>query len=269
MPSHHEPLDAELDRARQHTRVPIDPVALGRPDGRHQRVEHSPEEVSVSYATQRYFLVRDGARHLLAPAPTAHQAGNDAEVRHFLTAWNAGGRPHTFEENAIAQDQLRARVAQQVVGTAVAMPPEHRWFEEVLIVSGLDDDSAADLGRQFGQPAVTAWAAGKLRVIPTGSSPVVEGLEQWARLAPVSLSCPIRDDLDASGRCVPRGGPWVSASIHAHALWSDHRALGVRLLGCGPCENGRLPAWDGPGGRSIALSSVCIASRYGGASWRP
>lgn len=269
MPSHDEPSAEELERARQHTRVPVDPLALGQPDGRHQRVNHSSEEISRSYALQGYFIDLDGVRQLLVPDREASDLTDDAREYHLLTAWNPAGRRSTFRENDSAQCRLRARLGEHVVGRGVAVPPDHTWFEEVLVVDGLNDGQAIEVGLEFDQPAVVAWAAGQLRVIATSALSVVDPVDFSARLELASGSCPIRDDLDPVGRCVSRGGPWVSASIHAHALWSDHRALGVRLLGCERCVDGRLPAWDGPGGSSIALSSVCIGSRYGGASWRP
>src|SRR4051812_37063612 len=105
MPSHDEPSPSELEAARRHTRVPVDPVALGQPDGRHQRVDHSPGEVSDSYATQRYFLEVDGSRQLLTPDGQVPPADpGQAPNHHLLTAWNPGGRRRTYRENQVAQE---------------------------------------------------------------------------------------------------------------------------------------------------------------------
>ena len=62
------------------------------------------------------------------------------------------------------------------------------------------------------------------------------------------------------------GGGWTSASIHAAALWQEHRALGVRLVGCDSCDDGRETCW-GPGGGAMSLTPIVLASRYGNATW--
>jgi hypothetical protein len=235
--------------------------------------------VSDSYAQQRYLLKWNGDRHLLAPAGAegatelrAAQGSphDDVAVRaviHLLTAWNPDGRPTTFGENARFQEQLEEALRQPVIGRAVAVPPDHKWFEEVLLVEGLTDVAAAELAAHFGQPTVIRWAPDGLTVLPSHAHSLVEATTAPALLRPVARGCPVRDDLDPTGRCVPIGGPWTSGSIHAHALWSSHRALGVQLLGCAPCANGRRPAWTA-NGSSTSFTTPCLGSRYGGASWR-
>ena len=65
---------------------------------------------------------------------------------------------------------------------------------------------------------------------------------------------------------MPHGGGWTSASIHAASLGQEHRAVGVRLVGCDTCSDGREACW-GSGGSAISLTEIVLASRYGNATW--
>ena len=63
-----------------------------------------------------------------------------------------------------------------------------------------------------------------------------------------------------------RGGPWISASIHAAAIWRAHRRLLLARFPCESCAGGMLPVL-GPPGRAISLGGLVLPSRYAGWAW--
>lgn len=109
-----------------------------------------------------------------------------------------------------------------------------------------------------------------ITIVPTGLSDEVHLVTLEREEISLPLTCPMRTDDLPGARCVIRGGPWISASIHAASIWVTHRQLLLERLGCASCENGTQPTLGplahmrGP----ISLEEHQISSRYSGYSWR-
>ena len=253
--------------------LPVMPVDLADPDLRD--VRGAPREpLAESYARQHHLLPRGGQRYLLSPTedgPAEQPPPVDA-VRHLVSAWHPRGRGSTFEECQQLHDRLRDELVglggdpEDVVGLAA----DRSWYEGTLAVAGLSDDEVLTVATRFEQAAVVRWDAESLTVLPTGLLPsVVTSSSPW-QLTPVARSCPMRRDDDPSRRCRLVGGPYGSRAIHTACLWSAHRDVGLALLGCDACDDGRGPI-DGPfgsRGRPISLDDVVVGSRYGSYGWR-
>lgn len=247
------------------------PADLADPVLRHQRVLPR-SSVDASYRTQRLVWREGSVRRVLRPTsgpvgPTAdHPWGEPVLV---VSAWNADGAPRTLRENLDAQVRLADLVAVaggRVRGSVVAVPADRGWAEEALVVAGLDLDEGRDLARRCGQSALLLWDVEHLTVLPTGDRGR-ESRQRWV-LGDEPQLCPMRTDDIPGARCRVHGGPWTSGSIHAAALWQEHRALLTRYLGCGVCADGTRPV-DGPGGGrgAISIGAIKIGSRHGGYVW--
>jgi hypothetical protein len=209
---------------------------------------------------------------VLRPLPAEPAPSQDlSNARWLITAWNPVGRHCSLRENEGASQRLIARVVR--VGGAIARtlattPPTRAWLEDTLLVSGLDRPTVVGLAVEFEQPAVTAWTADALVILPTGlTGEVAPASLGWVEQI-VPLTCPMRSDDIPGERCILHGGPFISASMHAAAIWRDHRRLLTSRLRCEPCDDGRGPTLGPYGaGGVITLSDVLLGSRYGGYAW--
>jgi hypothetical protein len=147
--------------------------------------------------------------------------------------------------------------------------PSLRRLEEHLVVTDLPAAVVVRIAAEAGQPAVVAQADHALTVVPTELRDDVERVSTPFVVEPLPRTCPMRVDDVQGARCVMRGGPWISASIHAAAIWKAHRQLLLDTFGCIPCDNGNLPTL-GPLGRiagAVSLTEMILPSRYGGWAW--
>ena len=269
-----EPTPDQLTLAHEMTALPGTPPSLSDTLLRRQRV--APEQsLQESYLRQHcrfrhrdteLLLVSAGSpRYDLLPAYPSPE-----RPVHLLTAWNTNGMPGTIMEFQQAQNTLWSIIEPQQVlrEDATAIAEDGSWFEGLLVAYGMEDDRAVALAREFGQAAALRWQDDQMTVLPTGLRPSVEPASTPVRLVRLpSRTCPVRLDVDPTGRCVTWGGPYTSGSIHAAALWGNHRGVGVRLMGCDSCDDKKEPSW-GVGGGAVNLADIVLASRYGNATWR-
>ena len=271
------PTKADLDRALAARVRPRMPEHLGQ-DPRRLDLAAPSGPVSASYASARFRVVDDElAEYLLQPVPVGPEYPECDEVvdlpAHFVSGWHPYGRPSTYGECQEGHDTLHnalLAVAHYPVRQAVAYPLDQTWFEETHLAAGLTDEQAVEVGRASGQAAVVRWDSVSLTVLPTGlRDDVQRSTTAWRLSRQRVRTCPVRRDDDPSGRCVPYGGPWVSASMHAALLWQAHRTVGISLLGCDPCHDGAEPIW-GPRGQALSLGlyDEIIGSRFGSYGWR-
>lgn len=266
-----EPTPQQSERAREATTRPGAPTELGNHELRLLR-KPPGQPLAVSYARQEYRLQHEGEHLLLSPADARRHALTAApfpfEGRvHLLTAWSPRGEAGTFREFQRLHAQLRAGLDERgaILGEATAVASDGNWFEPQVIAASLPDEAAVELALEHGQAAAIAWEGDEVTVLPTGlREEVVREIFPVTLHRLPSATCPVRADIDPEGRCVRWGGPWVSASIHAAALWQDHRAVGIQLLGCDSCDGGRREDWG-----AVQLASQVLVSRYGNATWRP
>ena len=256
-------------------RVPyLEPELLGDHRGRCVRLPASVS-LAASYATQEHTTLVEGSRHViradLAGEPRVVTAFGHF-VRWIISAWNPVGKPCSFSENELAHRELLHHLAD--AGAELATPvtttaPDRSWLEDAWISTGIDESTAIAIARCHGQPAITAVTPHLLTVVPTGLSDDISRVSRVRRDETRPLTCPMRVDDKAGARCTMRGGPWVSASIHAASIWNTHRRLLLPRLGCESCQAGQSSA-PGPLGSTcgiIDLGEHLLASRYGGYSW--
>ncbi len=259
-------MNPELEAAHRAGVSYLEPADLGDHRGRTMRM---PELATLqeSYAAQVY--VQDGV--LVRPyaaeveAPDADSPG----TRWIVTGWNARGAHRTAGQQRQANVRLNRHVLHaggQVVANGVTLAADRRWFEDHLVVTGLPTAVVIRLGREAGQPAVVALADDALTIVPTSLRDDVEGVSLGVIVEPVPRTCPMRVDGVPGGVCARRGGPWISRSIHAAAIWGTHRAMLLARLPCIPCAGGTLPVLGYPG-RARSFGGLLLPSRYGGWAW--
>ena len=263
-------------QAAQRARVPyLEPASIGDHVGRRVR-RPATVPLAESYATQEHVSDRRGLRVIVrasldeaVPTPTDFYL----PTKWLVTAWNPWGEPSTPEENRVRTERLigELRSAGALMSNVLATsPPDRSWVEDTVVSLGLHEEDVLRIARSAGQPAVTAWRDQFLTIIPTG---LADGLEEVTRRVVVEArdrTCPMRVDDVADERCAMRGGPWTSGSIHAAAIWAEHRRLLLARLGCAACDDGARPTL-GPLGSMrgpVELAEPVIASRYGGYAWR-
>lgn len=256
-------------------RVPyLEPELLGDHRGRCIRLP-SPASLAESYATQEHIALEDEHRRVvradLEVAPRVDVAF-DVSANWIISAWNPAGKPCTFRENESAHRALHGHIAD--AGAELATPvtttaPDRSWLEDAWIVTGIKEATAIAIALLHGQPAITAVTPHQLTIVPTGLTQDIRRAS-WPRVDEARpLTCPMRVDDKVGARCTMRGGPWVSASIHAASIWNTHRRLLLPRLGCQSCQDGQSPA-PGPLGSTggiIDLGQHLLASRYGGYVW--
>jgi hypothetical protein len=190
-------------------------------------------------------------------------------TRWIVTGWNANGAPQTAGQQQQADLRLKRHVLHaggRVTAEGVTMAPDRRWFEDHFVVIGLPAAVVVRLGREAGQPVVVALADDALTIVPTGLRDDVVGVSLGVTVEPVPRTCPMRVDDVPGGVCARRGGPWISRSIHAAAIWGTHRAMLLARLPCVPCAGGTLPVLGSPG-RATSFGGLLLPSRYGGWAW--
>ena len=250
-------------------------------DGHHSDRVAPVEEPFDSYSTNRLCLHIGGKQVWLEPgerrAKDAEPIALPTELQGhpsltYISAWNPDGERCSVRENEIFHAQLRTYIEALGLASidAVAVAREGQWFEQGLMVIDLSAELAHDLAWKYDQE-------GWIRVDEQGwhTQPRYEG---WA---PQTLTynttrrtkrrCPVRMFDAKTDVCGAYGGPWTSASRSALSFWTAHRSLGMTLLGCGTCNNGKKPIRAfghslvlSPTAGVITLREVCVASRFGG-----
>lgn len=250
----------------------LGPVNGGSPQGRGQR-RPSGVPLDSSYRSQLLVWRQGRRRHVVhrsdsAPAEGPHPWGGPVLV---ISAWNPHGEARTLEENSDEQQRLADRVAAlggAVRGRVAAVPPDHGWAEEALVVADLDAQDGRHLAHELGQAALLVWDATHISVVPTGVANTVTPSQRGWQLADEPMTCPMRLDEQPGETCTVHGGPWTSGAIHAAAVWQSHRDLLTFLLGCDSCADGTGPVKGPGGGRgAVMLEPPRLGSRHGGYVW--
>ncbi len=265
-------MDAEIERAHEARVRYVEPQSLGDPEGRCVRLPANAT-LHESYETQLHMWQRGAQRSVLrtgALLPPPDPSSREPIVLWLLSAWNGHGRPQTLRDNESANVALAEAIADaggEVRDLVATVAPDHSWVEDSLLFTGIGPDVVHRLALEFGQPAFVAMGFGTVTIVPTGLRDDVHLVTLESEELTVDATCPMRSDAASSGRCVMRGGPWTSSSIHAAAIWSTHRELMLTRLGCAPCGGGTEPILGGPTGRPVSLGDVFLPSRYGGYAW--
>ncbi len=236
--------------------------------------------VIESYLIQQHTWRTDGGnlvtRASVELPPSPEEIETAAPVEHWLvTAWNPLGNRRSLSENERLNERLRTELLGQgasIEGVVATSPPDRSWVEDTLVVTGIREDAILEIARDYWQPAITALSPTTLSIVPTGILPGLPGGIALREDVVSPPTCPMRIDDDPDALCTMRGGPWVSASIHAALLWTVHRGLLLSRFGCVPCADGSRPTL-GPlaktgGPIAIRPDDLDIASRYGGYVWR-
>ncbi|MGE0818200.1 MAG: DUF3293 domain-containing protein [Candidatus Nanopelagicales bacterium] len=272
-------IDPEIQRAHD-ARVPyVEPAGLGRPDERTTRQRPNAGLIE-SYLTQQHTWRSPEGNVFTRPStdrlPSPAELDAAAPADHWLmTAWNPLGNRRSLSENEAANDRLRADIAARggrVVDVVATTPPDRSWIEDTLVIADVDEAVLVELALDYWQPALTALSPTTFTIVATGLVPGFKTATALRDDVVAPPTCPMRVDDEPDALCTMRGGPWISASIHAALLWKVHRSLLLSRLGCVPCADGDLPTL-GPLARTggpIALrpDDLDLASRYGGYVWR-
>lgn len=238
----------------------------------HSDREDPVEEPFDSYASNRLCLLIDGQQLWLEPVKIKpDEPAGESEIPEqlaafesltYISAWNPDGDRSTFGQNSARHAELRDFIEQLGLEyvEAVAVAQTGEWFEEGLAVIGIDADIAHDLAWKCDQPATIRIDQAGWHVQPRYSSDGARRLQFRAALRPTG-HCPVRKFDAEVEKCTPQGGHYVSASRRKMLIWKSHYAIGVSLLGCGVCGDGkrgpRIP-------QIIAPREVCVSSRFGG-----
>lgn len=258
---------ARDNRARGDQHSPVYPVDVNDVDLRH--VARSPTEpVATSYASQRYRLTVDGAQYELTPSAEPTGMTLDRLSVHLIGAWQPDARAATLSENLRRTDNLRHELTDlgQPIRTVGVVAEDGSWFERAIAVGGLDDATATELGATFGQAAVMRIASGEVTVLPTGLRDDIERSTSPYAATVVPFSCPLRP-AGSMDRCAQVGGPYGGRAIATAVMWDEYRRVGLHVLGCDTCNDGREPI-GGPPGHGISLAPIEVGSRFGGFRWR-
>lgn len=272
-------IDPEIQRAHD-ARVPyVEPEGLGRPEGRTQRQRPNTSVIESYLIQQHTWRVEGGnvvTRASTQRPPTNEEFEAAAPADHWLiTAWNPLGNARSLAENERLNERLTSELleAGATIDRLVATTPADRsWVEDTLAVTGIREDAIVEVARDYWQPAITALSPTTLSIVSTGLLPGLRGGTALREDVVAAPTCPMRVDDEPDALCTMRGGPWVSASIHAALLWRVHRDLLLSRLGCAPCGDGSRPTLGplGQAGGPIAIrpDDLTLASRYGGYVWR-
>lgn len=251
--------------------------------GHHSERMAPPEPAIASYASNRLCIMPGGRRGLqlwIEPVPftgTTDLTQVPDELAAllpftFVSAWNTDGDRATRGENKAAHARLLERVEALALESvhAVAVARQGIWFEQGLAIADATDAVAAELAYEFLQLAAIRVDADGWHVISRATGLPLETLAY--RVVPrMRRRCPVRQFDARIDRCTMWGGPWTSASMVAAGVWRTHRDLGIELLGCSTCQDGKQPVY-GPG-RQLSVSpargvmlirEVMVGSRHGG-----
>ena len=139
-----------------------------------------PPELEAAYRATSYFVDGSGGRFAVrvgrpCPEADALAAAHGADVWAYVTAYNPGSIAAPRERNETRQRQLEQALAEagyrfyrgEGVGDDGGWPPEPSLF-----VPGVDETTAAALGRRFGQAAVVVGErGGPARLVWAGDAP--------------------------------------------------------------------------------------------------
>ncbi len=95
---------------------------------------------------------------------------HDAKQWAFITAWNPFSEELSDEENSTRHDQLVQKVKElgYVAFEGAGVPNNTDWSPEVsLLILGIDEDTAIDIGVEFGQNAIVlGWQHEVAELVP-------------------------------------------------------------------------------------------------------
>jgi hypothetical protein len=118
----------------------------------------------------------DGEEIAVSAGPLGRCVGRfpaeDGRTVHVITAFNPGGRARRADENRRAQRDLESelRALGLLCWPAVGGDAARTWVEPSVAVVGLDDYTAREIGRRFGQDAVFAWSPSYWRILACSST---------------------------------------------------------------------------------------------------
>jgi hypothetical protein len=194
-------------------------------------------EWRIPYGTgDAWLVVRPAAQHTAPPArPT-----------HIITAWNPFGTPMSIGRNIANREDMEGHVLYAGgwfrVGAALAL--DRAWAEEVLVIEGFDDQTAARFAAEHGQWIFWRWDEQALHLLEWGWGAELDSHPVEAR--PIDRRpCPVGDG--ASGPC------WrpAHADQAEQVAFDRRRTTLICSAGCDDCDGGRLlerhidPNWDG------------------------
>jgi hypothetical protein len=197
-----------------------------------------------------------GPPHLsIRPVQTEHDP-----IRTYFSAWNPGGRATSLAENVQRHTELTNRLIAQGLrwSESAACAPDRSWAEQGVLVEGSGRE-LSDIAVAVEAPALVTYWEGVLTVTHPDGDVIATG--QWDRVEQPP-ACPILDGVAAPTRCSMYGGMWTASSRKAGTDWTMHRRLLITTIGCGVCDDGRLPV-DAVGG-PIMLVEISVASRWQG-----
>lgn len=180
---------------------------------------------------------------------------------HLIPAWNPGGRPTPVGRNVALREDLESSLlaAGGRFALGAAHAPDLSWAEEVLAVSGLDDDEAAGIAEAHEQQWLMRTDGRTLVVLRAGSAEQVAAI--GVRTEPLTHRPCVRPrhQPDPAAPCVRPGGGHTGRSIEVAAYFERDRDALLAVLGCDTCADGRrIRAIGGP----ILLHEWSAASRY-------
>ena len=191
----------------------------------------------------------DGPIDLLPSDDGAHAVPVDGPLYAF-SVWNPFGRPSTFDENRkwAATEAGDLRIPGAIYSADLT-------FAEQAVALTAAPEYAQSYTMRFGQPALLRWDAEALHVLRASD---LEVIDTWpVRRAPVTTRTCVMDPGRVEGRCSPRGGPWVRASIEAGLLWKHEFTCKVAALrGCDLCHS------QPRGAGAIGLVELSVPSRF-------
>lgn len=259
------PAEPDYRHEVQHCRLPAT-GDLGSKGGR--RIRPQPHEtLAQSYLRQRYRIEREGLSLWVEPGPPDEMDGpqNPAFI---ISAWSPQGTVANYQDNQRLHRRLRdqlSRQGHQRVAEIVGVAGDQSWFEAAHLVEDIDESIAVNLAAEFGQAAVVRWHRHRLTIIPTGVLPGIRRRNVTVRIRLAGAMCPLRDDELDGIQCVRRGGPWGSYPIHLYAVQLFHRSIALNLLGCEPCDAGRVHVMMQRDLQPHAF--MALGSRHGGVYW--
>lgn len=227
---------------------------------RENPLECLPQEtVMQSYSSQWYRFSIDGQHYVLRPrstelyplpdswpAPLADDDPLKSSLEAFIIGyWHPQGIPSDGASRS-AQQTLVDAVQSCVLGEvqmAAMLQRESRWVEPALLMTGISEAKAREIGELLGQPCIIRVARGSITIMSIRDSAHV-GSYEYDLIPLEKAPCPMFVGYEAERLPEREGGPYVSRSMLVAGLWSAHYATAHQVLPCDICKKnpGAIPA---------------------------
>ena len=227
---------------------------------RENPLECLPQEtVMQSYCSQWYRFSIDDKHYALRPrsthfypfpdswpAPLADDDPLKSSLEAFIIGyWHPHGIPSDGASRHAQQvlvDELRGNQLGEFHPAAM-LHRESRWVEPALLVRGVVEDRARELGSLLGQPCIIRVSRGIITLVSTKGSSLL-GSQEYDLIPLEKAPCPMFVGYQAERLPEREGGPYVSRSMLVAGLWSAHYATAHQVLPCDICKKnpGAIPA---------------------------